>query len=1116
MKKASKVLIGVLSVGALIGTGFAAWTINKGYTKAEAPGFTPDVIVNNNSSFGKFIVTQVEEKNEAGETVSPIKFDAPREVYNNGQKLPFDPGEEDLEVTYNLRAESDNGHPVDPYTLGAVNRHAYDGIATEYIPDVSISTKVVDAQKQEVSAEVLAEIKEYVALPEDVSERQMQIPYEKWLAADKKETGYDHTLRFGWGSLTHGENPQLYFIKEENKVEGKDLSESFEAYINKLNEVVKTSGIQFVFTFEIGGVEIFEANTSLISIVEGLGADLYVTHEGKEVKNGDELEIGAVVNVSASALEGYENPVITFNGKVIEAGEVTIVKGANEFGVTATKVTEPVDEKNYVHVGEARYELTLDDKGQYTAALPSVKAGDIVNVAHGDQLAPLGTFKPDTHETNNLVLGEDGKTMLVRQSAENVNIYFKEDMTAWLGGYVAPVDPTEKVFSGTLNGQSIDLEDVKAADSNDKAVYKLTLAIGDKVSFKYGDDVLGFYHWDNETNKAVKDGEEFIATKAGEHTFYINSDNQIYVGEPTGPVEPVENPKYYLAGNFNNWEVASEDYILNEVEGVYHFELTIAANATAAFKVVGPNSTWYGEDTTAAGSQNFEWVNNENHEVKIDIAFYPEMNADGKYIVASLVQGETPVDPVLSVEYYLTGKINGVEKWYGNEGVALTDLVKMDAPQDEKNLAEKLEISLKEGDKIKGIIVNKEDDAVKSVIWRGVDPSEQNVDGSDYVVPKDGKYNFYLTSTALYVTEVEETPVEEPKGSLANPYNVAEASEECLKLQVSDFNNRYYSEEVVYVSGSIISASNTTSNYPIYVICDDANPAATFTVYGANIADGVETPVVGDKIVASGYLQNYNGTLELTSNSGVYVKVHSTTHVDREISVDEFDHAVITGLKGKEASGTEVLFKVTADEGYRIDAVKLNGTALESENGTYKFVVGFTNKITVVVSDASAGVLTSVRELNFGTATKESVGSYTTAWKATVGTDSWTLKGFNNNKNAWTNVKCGRKSDASIATITTDNAIAEAVSYVELDIVALSAANVEKVNGITLEVSESADFAEIKYTYEIDEIATGKHGFNLTNPLKKAYYRINFDMQASANNANGYLELASVVYSAII
>lgn len=763
MKKASKVLIGVLSVGALIGTGFAAWTINKGYTKAEAPGFTPDVIVNNNSSFGKFIVTQVEEKNEAGEIVSPIKFDAPREVYNNGQKLPFDPGEEDLEVTYNLRAESDNGHPVDPYTLGSVNRHAYDGIATEYIPDVSISTKVVDAQKQEVSAEVLAEIKEYVALPEDVSERQMQIPYERWLAADKKETGYNHTLRFGWGSLTHGENPQLYFIKEENKVEGKDLSESFEAYINKLNEVVKTSGIQFVFTFEIGGVEIFEANTSLISIVEGLGADLHVTHEGQEVKNGDELEIGAVVNVSASALEGYENPVITFNGKVIEAGEVTIVKGANEFGVTATKVTEPVD-------------------------------------------------------------------------------------------------PTEKVFSGTLNGQSIDLTDVKPVDSPNKVEYKLTLAIGDKVSFKYGDDVLGFYHRDNEVNKAVKDGEEFIAAKAGEHTFYINSDNQVYVGEPTGPVEPVENPKYYLVGGFNDWD-ASEDYILNEVEGVYHFELTIAAKATAEFKVLGPNDTWYGE-TTLNGGENFKWVNNENEEVKIDIAFYPEKNADGKYIVASLVQGETPVDPVLSVEYYLTGKINGEAKWYDSEGVALTDLVKMDAPQDEKNLAEKLELSLKEGDEIKGIIVNKEDDAIKSVIWRGVEPSEENKDGSNYVVPKDGKYNFYLTSTALYVTEVEETPVEEPNdGSLEHPFTAEEAIEVCNGLEPSTKDNKYPSEQSYYVKGIVTKVTEISASYGNATF--EIGGFTAFRVYAADYTKLVENYVqVGDEVVIYGQLLNYGTTPE--------------------------------------------------------------------------------------------------------------------------------------------------------------------------------------------------------------------------------------------------------------
>ena len=65
---------------------------------------------------------------------------------------------------------------------------------------------------------------------------------------------------------------------------------------------------------------------------------------------------------------------------------------------------------------------------------------------------------------------------------------------------------------------------------------------------------------------------------------------------------------------------------------------------------------------------------------------------------------------------------------------------------------------------------------------------------------------------------------------------------------------------------------------------------------------------------------------------------------------------------------------------------------------------------------------------------QSSVSNYTTTWQVKVGENTWSIANFNNNKNGWDYVRCGRKGIASVASITTDFAIAEAINTVEVTI----------------------------------------------------------------------------------
>jgi hypothetical protein len=330
MKKVGKVLIGIASFGALVGTGYAAWTINYGNYGTKTSLIEPEVIIKNHASFGEFVVTLVEEE---GKT-SPITFDAPEHVLSNGQDLGFVGGKEDLDVTYNLKAlpKDKDGATIDeldPYSLGSVPRTAYDGIASEYIPDVTVSTKVLDAQGVELSEEKLNQIKKFVLTPEQAKGEAITVPYEEWLAASNKEKGYDLTLHFGWGEGSGNINPQIYFIQEENH----KTAEEFERYINELNEVVNNSGIKFQFTFAIGEVEIYSQEASFRVDVSSSHVNLEFDKDiTGEFKAGDKIKL-----VKAEAEEGYENPVVKFNDKeVAVGGEFTIVRSGNRLVATAT------------------------------------------------------------------------------------------------------------------------------------------------------------------------------------------------------------------------------------------------------------------------------------------------------------------------------------------------------------------------------------------------------------------------------------------------------------------------------------------------------------------------------------------------------------------------------------------------------------------------------------------------------------------------------------------------------------------------------------------------------------------------------------------------------------
>ncbi len=142
----------------------------------------------------------------------------------------------------------------------------------------------------------------------------------------------------------------------------------------------------------------------------------------------------------------------------------------------------------------------------------------------------------------------------------------------------------------------------------------------------------------------------------------------------------------------------------------------------------------------------------------------------------------------------------------------------------------------------------------------------------------------------------------------------------------------------------------------------------------------------------------------------------------------------------------------------------------------------------------------------------ESVSSYTDTWSyTTLGGQTYEIVNFNNNQKFvgnganWTYIRCGRKNNASVASIANKAAIAEKVTKVTVTISAITA---DKINSIKLSTSTNGT----NYTDAGDfKIAKGDQVVSITNPTANLFYKITFD--CASGSKNGLAEVSKIVYT---
>lgn len=152
---------------------------------------------------------------------------------------------------------------------------------------------------------------------------------------------------------------------------------------------------------------------------------------------------------------------------------------------------------------------------------------------------------------------------------------------------------------------------------------------------------------------------------------------------------------------------------------------------------------------------------------------------------------------------------------------------------------------------------------------------------------------------------------------------------------------------------------------------------------------------------------------------------------------------------------------------------------------------------------------------------KSGVSSYTASWTlgAPESSETWTVENFNNNSSeSWNCMRCGKKNNTSVATITTDFAISASVNKVVVNMIPfIKTIDKDKLTALKLEISSTNDFTAPETTIAAENYMTATQKteedvtFTIPEPAANKYYRLVFECASNAAN-NGFVQVNSISY----
>ena len=472
MKKTGKVVFGVVSAAALVATGYASWSINKGFTQVSSNPISGTVTEILDNSFGKITLK---------ENDTTLVFDAPKKYYN---------GTEDLEVSYFVKAHANDGEHVNEYDPYDLTR--YDLVSQDYRPYLNISAEITDQNGDPLAdEEKLANIEKLIDLPTKV------IDYHEWLGEEAKnnEDGYLVNYAIAWDQETFsGVNPQIVYDN--------DLSLDVVTKREKFQEIIDTlNGVYFKLTFKVGYYgelppEVPEEKYGVVTFEEVTNLSLKLTADGDAITSGDKLKVGTKVTVEATPSENYHLVSLTHNGNsILDTMSFKVVENENVIVATVEKDEVPPVTTN---------ENTFDKLDSLNANDPVTIEGRIIAIGYNGALVYDGTqFGYVTQNT----------------SSKNITDAYKVGDVIKVNGYVS-------VFYG-FNMASVDDHGPSGAELTVEAS---TLTVDDPMTSltptEWGEEELSNYA------SSVDAGPYYVTVKGAKYT-KSEKNNNFSIGDFT-------------------------------------------------------------------------------------------------------------------------------------------------------------------------------------------------------------------------------------------------------------------------------------------------------------------------------------------------------------------------------------------------------------------------------------------------------------------------------------------------------------------------------------------------------------------------------------------------------
>lgn len=404
----------------------------------------------------------------------------------------------------------------------------------------------------------------------------------------------------------------------------------------------------------------------------------------------------------------------------------------------------------------------------------------------------------------------------------------------------------------------------------------------------------------------------------------------------------------------------------------------------------------------------------------------------------------------------------------------------------------------------------------------------------------------------------------EGDGTLESPYNTAAA----IKfIEEGAYSGNENISEKVYVKGTIVAIEEVSTNFgnATYTISNGEGTSELGVYRGYYLGGEKFTSEdqinVGDEVIVYGSLTKFYDEYQFAQNASQIYSLNGETASgggDDEPSVDEPTSATpidISEFLEKQVNTTD-WYELTG-EIVSIAGAEYGNFTMKDETGSvyvYGLVKDWANgkndksfsQIGLEVGDVvtiwtlraehsgspqAGGNIPAIYQshkdgapvtypegsvfLTFPDGNQKSVNNYTSTWQAVIGEYTFTLVNFNNSQNNWKYVKCGRKADPSVASISNNSAMPK-LSSIE---VTADVLKTDVVNSITLNIySDAGQETLVAENIEANgALSAGILTFEIPAEYQNAnqYYKLTFDCAVAGDkNGNGSVQISKVTYIA--